>query len=128
MAWRPQIVKREPSALVSGEAEFLASENFVTKRVGVTIDSDTVTEDADGHKIINKGTVLGRISSTGLYGPYDNAASDGREEAKGFLVEGVDVRWGDVTAGMVISGSVVADRCSGLDASGKADLTAVTFQ
>jgi head decoration protein D len=34
---------------------------------------------------IPSGTVLGKITATGLYGPYDNAASDGRQTAAGFL-------------------------------------------
>lgn len=34
---------------------------------------------------IPSGTVLGKITATGLYGPYDNAAVDGREVAAGFL-------------------------------------------
>lgn len=31
------------------------------------------------------GLVLGKVTATGLYGPYDNAAVDGREVAAGFL-------------------------------------------
>ena len=31
------------------------------------------------------GTVLGKITASGLYGPYDNAALDGREVAAGLL-------------------------------------------
>lgn len=34
---------------------------------------------------IPSGTVLGKITATGLYGPYDNAAADGREVAAGLL-------------------------------------------
>lgn len=34
---------------------------------------------------IPSGTVLGKISATGKYGPYDDAASDGRQTAVGFL-------------------------------------------
>lgn len=34
---------------------------------------------------IPSGTVLGKITATGLYGPYDPAAGDGRETAAGFL-------------------------------------------
>lgn len=32
------------------------------------------------------GTVLGKITATNKYGPYDNAAVDGREVAAGFLL------------------------------------------
>jgi hypothetical protein len=34
---------------------------------------------------IPSGTVLGIITATGLYGPYDDAAVDGRAVARGFL-------------------------------------------
>ena len=33
------------------------------------------------------GLVLGKITATGRYGPYDNTATDGREVAAGFLWE-----------------------------------------
>lgn len=31
------------------------------------------------------GLVLGKVTASGLYGPYDDAASDGRQTAVGFL-------------------------------------------
>jgi len=34
---------------------------------------------------IKSGEPLGKITATGLYGPYDNAAADGREVGAGFL-------------------------------------------
>ena len=34
---------------------------------------------------IPSGTVLGKITASGLYGPYDNAATDGRQTAAGIL-------------------------------------------
>lgn len=34
---------------------------------------------------IPSGTVLGKITATGKYGPYDDAATDGRQVAAGFL-------------------------------------------
>ncbi|MFF2084583.1 head decoration protein [Nocardia sp. NPDC058176] len=34
------------------------------------------------------GVVLGRVTATGRYGPYDPEAEDGREVAKGFLLSG----------------------------------------
>lgn len=35
--------------------------------------------------LVPSGIVLGIITATGLYGPYDNAAVDGREVARGLL-------------------------------------------
>lgn len=37
---------------------------------------------------IPSGTPLGKVTATGKFGPYDNAANDGREVLKGLLVFG----------------------------------------
>lgn len=37
---------------------------------GVTIDADTVVAGADGKKVLKIGQPLGKITATGLYGPY----------------------------------------------------------
>jgi len=129
MAWHPQIVTTTGVGLVTDEPEFLASERFTSKRTGITLDATLVGADANGNKILKKGTCLGRITATGKYGPYSNAAGDGRQDAKGFLLEAVNLRFGDAVTGMAIMGSVIADRASGLDAAGKVDLKgAFTFQ
>ena len=129
MAWHPQIVRTDGPTIGAYEAEFLASEFFTAKRLGMTIDYSTVPLDADGNRILNKGTAMGRIDASGKYGPYSNSAVDGRATAKGFLAESCNVAHGDVTAGLVITGSVIADRCSGLDASGMTELASqFTFQ
>lgn len=43
----------------------------------------TGTNFADG--TIKSGCVLGKITASGKYGPYDPAAADGRQTAKAFL-------------------------------------------
>jgi hypothetical protein len=130
MAWRPQIerIDANVAGVLAGEVEFLASEKFTTKRVGITLDADLVDADVAGDKILKKGTVLGRVEDTGRYGPYDGAATDGREVAKGFLMESVNLKFGNAVTGLVIAGSVIADRCDGLDAGAKTDLRSFTFQ
>lgn len=40
---------------------------------------------------VPSGTVLGRVTATGLYGPYDPAAVDGRETPAGLLFNTTDV-------------------------------------
>lgn len=131
MAWRPQIVRTDsasPTSLTE-EVEFLASEHYTVKRIGVTLDASLVGADANGDKVLKKGTTLGRVTATGRYGAYSNAAGDGREVAKGFLMESVNLKHGNAVTGMVLSGSVIAVRCSGLDAAGQADLVGqFTFQ
>jgi hypothetical protein len=45
---------------------------------------------ADGFsQFIPSGTVLGRVTATGLYAPYDNAAATGVEVSRGHLFDGV---------------------------------------
>jgi hypothetical protein len=57
---------------------------------GVTVDPDVVPRrnlktgepDPNGARIIYQGDVLGKITATGMYGPYDKNATDGREVAR----------------------------------------------
>lgn len=127
MSFNPKI--RTSSVGVSSEYEFLASEHGMYKRAGATFDSTIPGADADGNKFLLKGTTVGKITASGKYGAYDNAASDGREVAAGFLLETINLKDGDVIAGIIIHGSVLEARVSGLDASGKVDLAgAFLFQ
>jgi len=52
----------------------------------ITLDGDEFT---DGTKYpdgaIPSGTPLGKVTATGKYGPYDNAANDGRQTLAGLL-------------------------------------------
>jgi hypothetical protein len=99
------------------------------KRQGITLDAATVGVDADGNKFLYAGTVLGEITATGLYGAYDNGASDGRQAAKGFLLETVNLKDGNAVTGMLIHGSVIEARTSGVDANAKTDFAgAFIFQ
>lgn len=78
---------------------------------------------------IASGTVLGRITATGLYGPYDNAAADGREVAVGFLWNSTEVATGATRLGAPLQwrGVIKTNRLpanSGLDAAAQTDLAA----
>lgn len=127
MSFRPQL--RTESLGVGPTYSFLASEHGMYKRQGITLDASVVGADADGNKFLKAGTVLGKITSNGKYGPYDNGAGDGRDTAVGFLLETVNLKDGDAVTGMLIHGSVIEARTSGIDASGKADLAgAILFQ
>lgn len=67
-----------------GKTQALEDADTVTlRRAGF----DLVTAFPNG--VIPSGVVLGRVTATGLYEPYDNAAADGTEVAAGFLVEDV---------------------------------------
>jgi len=65
------------------------------KAHSVIVDNTYVTADSASRKRVAGGTLLCKITASGLYGPYDKTASDGRqtlaEEATVFTHRGVDV-------------------------------------
>lgn len=97
----------------SSTLEFLASGEGVW-RFGVTI--------ASGQGNIIKGRVLGKITASGKYGLYDNAAIDGRETAVCIAAEAVDATSADQLCQTVFSGAVYEAKLTGIDAASKTDL------
>lgn len=87
------------------------------------------------------GIVLGKITASGLYGPYDDTAVDGREVAAGILFSSVKVpntadTTKDVGAAMLVHGFVkiaklpIANGATGrgyIDANGQTDLKLIHF-
>jgi len=70
-----------------GNQSWLGSQHGTDMLRPCTLDTSTFT--AGTHYpagYFPSGTSLGRITATGLYGPYDNAASDGREVYAGQLM------------------------------------------
>lgn len=94
----------------------------------ITLDVSTFDEATyfpDGY--IPSGIVLGRITASGMFGPYDDAASDGREVAAGFLFNSVNVTEGGANVGapllehgMVIEAKLPAN--SGLDVAAAVEM------
>lgn len=85
----------------------------------------------DGY--VPSGTLLGMITSVGatqgMFGPYDDAATDGRQTAVGFLYSATKMRTGGPNVGAPIHwrGVIRASRlptASGLDTAARADLAA----
>lgn len=81
---------------------------------------------------IASGTVVGKVTSGGRIGPYDNAASDGRQTAVGFLFNDIKVPTDTATKQTVtmIDGFAVVSQSRlptnhGLDAPGIVDLPLV---
>lgn len=73
------------------------------------------------------GIPLGEITATpGKYGPYDGAATDGRQTLVGFLyaaVKAPSVNTVDVAGAMLVHGKVRASRLPvPVDAAGRADV------
>ncbi|HMH58556.1 MAG TPA: head decoration protein [Galbitalea sp.] len=90
---------------------------------------------------IPSGTVLGKVTSSGLFGPYDPSANDGRETAYGFSYgDARAVRWDGSVASLVGTGAVVNQAAVSLahlpfqsgtgsiDTDGKADLPTIRFE
>ena len=73
-----------------------------------------------------KGTVMGIVTATGLWAPYDDSAGDGTEVAKGILADTYDIQATQADlrhqAVVYIHGSFVEANLTGLDANGKTDL------
>lgn len=93
----------------------------------ITLDVSAFTEAThypDGY--IPSGTVVGRITATGLYGPYSAAAADGRQNAAGFLFNSITIKGtADVGAPLLEHGMVIEDRLpanSGYDAAAGTDM------
>lgn len=96
----------------------------------ITLDVSTFTEGTHyPNGYIPSGIVLGKITASGKYGPYNNGASDGREVAAGHLLTSTKVQPDattiDVGAALLEHGVVVEAKLPsghGLDANGKTDL------
>ena len=74
---------------------------------------------------IPSGTVLGKVTSSGLYGPYDPSATDGREDAAGLLF-GTLKATGRPAGALVVHGFVQASRLPFQSGTGSADSAAKT--
>lgn len=110
-------------------------------RPNVTLDISKFTAGTHyPNAYIPSGTVLGRVTATDLYGPYDDTASDGRQTATGIL-------WGDVRAirengttaakvggAQLVRGDVSVAKlpfqtgAGAVDANGKADLPLIRWE
>lgn len=100
-------------------ASGIAVVEYLASTVGTRFDSGTLdatvvsTVDSDSKKYLNKGVVLAKITSpaaaSGLVGPYDPTASDGRGLSYGIM--GIndtfaDLSNGDVEVGILVKGIV----------------------
>jgi hypothetical protein len=117
---------------------WLASQHGTTTARPITLDlSKFDFATVFTSKMIPSGVVLGKITSGGLYGPYNDALSTGVEVARGILLTDVDVTDFIADAGsttltglkapgaLLITGIVVEANLptgNGIDAAGKTDL------
>lgn len=63
---------------------------FIISELGNRGSRDDVTVTAPADTKLVPGTVLGKITATGKYAPYDDRDTDGREEASAILYATVD--------------------------------------
>ncbi len=114
-------------SFTTDKQSWLGSEHGTSSCRTITLDTSAFTAGThypDGY--LRSGTPLGRITATGIYGPYDNAATNGAETLAGFLF--VDVKPGspttvDVQGPLYEHGRVVEALLPiAVDAAGKADV------
>lgn len=96
--------------------------------------TETITVDADAGFVagthypdgfLPSGTKLGKITASGKYGLYDDAAADGRQTLVGFLYGGlaVSAATDDLGGALFVHGKVrEANLPFAVDAAGKADV------
>lgn len=98
---------------------------FVVSEASNQRSRDNVTVTVDGADI-KSGTVMGKITASGKYVPYSNAASNGSEVAAGILYQHIDSTTGDVQA-VIFNADCEVNRkeLTGLDVAGEADLRAL---
>ncbi len=79
--------------------------------------------------VIPSGTVLGKVTASGKYGPYDDALVNGQEVATGILFGSVPVASGQTqaAASIMVHGFVYEAKLTGINAAGKTDLKLVHF-
>ena len=80
------------------DQSWLGSEHGPEAARTITLDVSTFTAQTHyPNGYFPSGLALGRISATGLYGPYDNNAGDGRNVLAGFLFTAVKAPASDTT-------------------------------
>jgi hypothetical protein len=101
----------------------------------ITLDITKFAADRYPNGFIPSGTLVGKITASGLYGPYDDAAVDGTQTAVGILFDSEPVRSGQTQAtnAILVHGFVEKARLpfqtgkGSADANGIADLKLIVF-
>ncbi|MBQ1122640.1 head decoration protein [Streptomyces sp. B15] len=108
------------------DQSWLGSEHGTQATESVTIDVSTLTQAThypEGY--IKSGIPLGKITASGKYGLYNDAAVDGTETLVGFLFAAVPAPTNtiDVAGAMLTHGKVRTSRLPvSVDAAGQADV------
>ncbi|GGX01955.1 head decoration protein [Streptomyces chryseus] len=109
------------------DQSWLGSEHGTQATESCTLDTSTFTPATHypaGY--FKSGIPLGQITASKKFGPYDNAAVDGREKLVGFLFAAVGaptVNTVDVAGALFVHGKIRESRLPvPVDAAGKADV------
>lgn len=117
--------------------EWLSSNFGCDEPRTITLDTSGWSADHYPNGFIPSGAVVGKLTATGLYVPYDNAASDGQQVAVGILFSAVKVPANgttDIAAAMLEMGLIVEaklpygagggqiNETGAIDSAGKTDL------
>ena len=100
-----------PRVTVQDDYEILASFEVIREVTnGITIDSASVTADANGDKIIKKGMPMAKLTASGKWVPYNSAGTDGSQNPTVILKHTVNVKDGDHVVGGYEVAKIIADR------------------
>lgn len=118
---------------------WLASADGTQYTEPITLDTSAFGTTPFPAHLIKSGTVLGKITATGKYGPYKSDASDGTELPIGFLFTTKDLTNGgqvaagaDASAALLVRGKIVAAKVpqgtgSSATTPGALDSTATSY-
>lgn len=86
MAWlQPAVLAVTPLVIGAVLTEGMHTAEFLITEQPGKLSRDTVTVRVNANTTLAPGTVLGKITASGKYVPFDDASSDGRENAAGIL-------------------------------------------
>lgn len=116
---------------MAATTESVRHADFLISEAPGTLSRETITV-ASGQGALVAGTVLGKITSGGEYGAYDDDNNDGTETAVGILLHNIDATSAAVKATIIVRLAEVSDakvtwastNDAGDKTAGKADLAA----
>ncbi|MHA7963533.1 head decoration protein [Paenibacillus sp. CAU 1782] len=82
---------------------------------------------AQGNGIVKKGTVLGRVTASNKFVPYDSSATDGSQTAVCILDNDQDTTSSDIGASAWIAGIFTESKLTGINAAAKTALRLCYF-
>lgn len=127
------IAVRKSSPTTSEDRSWLAGPHGTEPGTmpGVTVDTSLFPAAAKTGGYIKSGSVIAKVTATGLYGPHDSTATDGTEVPAGLLFQSVDTSNGEQKfgTGMLVHGFVYEAKLPGgaPDAAVKSALSLVHF-